>query len=74
MAPTFFHIELDYIMPTACAYKFFTGYRMWRTRTGERAPFLCTALIFIRAGDQCFMPPVIVHQAKKSHKIFTTTL
>ena len=45
------------------AYRFFTGDRIWRTQTGERAPFCFTDLIFTRYGVQCFMPPVIVHQA-----------
>ena len=46
-----------------CTYKFFTGKRMWKSQTGERAPFWCTALIFARADGQCFMPPMIVRQA-----------
>ena len=45
-------------------YKLFTEYRMWRTRIGERAPLLCTALIFTRFGGQCFMPPVIFYLAE----------
>ena len=45
-----------------CTYNSFTGDRLWRTNTGDRAPFWCTALIFIHAGGQCFVPPVVVHQ------------
>ena len=33
-------------------------------QTGERAPLWCTLLVFIQAYDKCFMPPIIVHQAK----------
>ena len=47
-----------------CTYKLFAGKRIWKSQTGERAPFWCTALIFTRAGDQCFMPPMIVHRAE----------
>ena len=45
-------------------YKLFTGDRMWRTHTTDREPYWCTALIFARAYGQCFMSPVIVHQAE----------
>ena len=44
-------------------YKFFTGQRIWKYQTGERAPFWCTDLIFTGADGRCFMPPMIVHQA-----------
>ena len=37
---------------------------MWRTHTTDREPYWCTALIFARAYGQCFMSPVIVHQAE----------
>ena len=47
-----------------CTYKLFTGDKMWRTQTGERAPFWCTSLIFTRADGQCFIPHVIFHQAE----------
>ena len=33
-------------------------------QTGERAPLWCTLLVFTRANGQCFMPPIVVHQAK----------
>ena len=46
-----------------CTYKFFTGQRIWKYQTGERAPFCCTALIVTRSDGQCSMPPMIVHQA-----------
>ena len=38
---------------------------MWKGQTGERAPFWCILLVFTRADGQCFMYPVIVHQAKE---------
>ena len=38
---------------------------MWKVQTGERTPFWCTLLVFTRADRQCFMPPVIIHQAKE---------
>ena len=44
-----------------CTYKLFTGCRVWRTQTGERAPFWCTALISTRAFGQWFVPPMVVH-------------
>ena len=47
-----------------CTYKFFTGKRMWKSQIGERAPFWFTSLFFTRAYGQCFMPPMIVHQAE----------
>ena len=47
-----------------CNYKLFKGKIMWKVQTGERAPFCCTLLVFTRAYGQCFMPPVVVHQAK----------
>ena len=46
-----------------CTYKFFTRYRIWRIQTGDRRPFWCTDIIFARADVQCFMSPMIVHQA-----------
>ena len=45
-----------------CTNKFFTSYRVWRTYTGERSQFWCTALIFTRSDGQCFIPPVVGHQ------------
>ena len=45
-------------------YKFFMGKHIWKSQTGERAPFRCTDMIFNRADGECFMPPMIVHQAK----------
>ena len=47
-----------------CTYKFLAGERIWKSQTGERSHFLCTSLFFSRAYDQCFMPPMIVHQAE----------
>ena len=37
---------------------------MRKVKTGERAPFWCTLIVFTRADGQCFMPPLVVHQAK----------
>ena len=48
-----------------CTYKYFQGEIMWKVQTGERAPLLCTLLVFTRADGQCFMTPVIVHQDKE---------
>ena len=45
-----------------CTYKLLAGGRIWRTHTGERTQFWCTAIIFTRADGQCFIPPVVVHQ------------
>ena len=47
-----------------CTYTYFQGEIMWKVQTGERAPFLCTLLVFTRAAGQCFIPPVVAHQAK----------
>ena len=38
-----------------CTYNLFMGDRLWRTQTGERAPFWCTALIFTCTGGQYFI-------------------
>ena len=46
-----------------CTYNLFTGQHIWKSQTGERDPFWCTALIFTRDDGQCFMPPMIPHQA-----------
>ena len=46
-------------------YKLFQGERIWKVQTGERAPLWCTLLVFTRADGKCFMPPMIVNQAKK---------
>ena len=48
-----------------CTYKYFQGEIMWKVQTGERSPFWCTLIVFNRADGQCFMPPVIIHQAKE---------
>ena len=41
---------------------------MWKVKTGERAPLWCTLLVFTRSDGKCFMPPVIVHQAKEYYQ------
>ena len=46
-------------------YKFFQGEIMCKIQTRERAPFLCTLLVFTRSYGKCFMPPIVVHQAKE---------
>ena len=51
-------------LKVVCTYKFFAGQCIWKSQTGERSPFWCTALIFIRADVQCFMSPMIVRQAE----------
>ena len=38
---------------------------MWKVKTGERAPLWCTFLVFTRSDGQCFVPPIIVDQAKE---------
>ena len=48
-----------------CTYNFFQGERMWKVKTGERSLFWCTLLVFTQAGGKCFMPSIIVHQAKE---------
>ena len=48
-----------------CTYKYFQGEIMWKVQTGERALLWCTLLVFNRVDGQCFMPPVVVHQAKE---------
>ena len=47
-----------------CTYKFFTGQHIWKSQTGERAPFWCTDLILTIAYGQCFITPMIVHQGE----------
>ena len=51
-----------------CTYKLFTDERVRRNQTGERAPILCTALIFTCTGIQCFIPPVVVHKSNHHTK------
>ena len=46
-----------------CTYKYFTGKRIWKPQIEERSPFCCTDLIFTKADYQCFMTPVIIHEA-----------
>ena len=41
---------------------------MWKLQTGEQEPLWCTLLVFTRANGKCFMPPIIVHQAKEYSK------
>ena len=38
--------------------------KIWKSQTGERFLFWCTAMIFIRAYGQWFMPPLIVRQSE----------
>ena len=47
-----------------CTYKFIQGEIMWKVQTGKSAPLWCTLILFTRADGQCFMPPIVVHQAK----------
>ena len=47
-----------------CTYKFCQGELMWKVQNGERASSWCTLLVFTQADGKCFMPPIIVHQAK----------
>ena len=46
-----------------CTYKWCPREGMWKAQTRERAPFWVTVLLFTRADGQCFIPPVLVHQA-----------
>ena len=48
-----------------CTYKYFQGERTRKARTGECAPLWCTLHVFTQADGQCFMTPVVVHQAKE---------
>ena len=41
---------------------------MRKKQNGDRAPFWCTFLVFTRSDGQCFVPPVIIHQAKEYSK------
>ena len=43
-------------------YKWCKSTRVWRTQDGEKAPFWCSLLFFMRADGQCFVPPTVVHQ------------
>ena len=44
-------------------YNLFTGYRIWRTQTGERSPFWCTELIFTCTDGHSLTPPFLIHQS-----------
>jgi hypothetical protein len=46
-----------------CTYKWCTADKIWKTQTGERAPFWYTVLFFSRGDGQCFIAPTVVHQA-----------
>ena len=48
-----------------CTYKWCPREEMWKAQTGERAPFWVTLLLFTRADGQCFIPPIVIHQAPK---------
>ena len=41
---------------------------MRKVQTGYQAPLFCTLLVFIQADGQCFMPSIIVYQAKEYSK------
>ena len=43
-----------------CTYKLFTGDKIWRRHTRERAPLWCTALIRTHANEQFLIPSVLV--------------
>ena len=47
-----------------CTYKLFQGERMRKIQTGELTPLWCTLIVLTRAYGKCFMPPIVVHQAK----------
>ena len=47
-----------------CTYKFFQCELMWKVQIGEQATFKCTLLVFTQVDGKCFMPHIIVHQAK----------
>jgi hypothetical protein len=48
-----------------CTYQWSPTGKIWKTQTGERAPFWITVLFFTRADGQCFIPPTIVHQGSE---------
>ena len=48
--------------------QFISRWTNQRVKTWERAPFWCTLLVFTRYYGKCFMPPIIVHQAKEYSK------
>ena len=37
-------------------------------KTGEKVTFWCTLLLFNRDDGQCFIPPIILHQAKEYYQ------
>ena len=41
---------------------------MWKVKTGELSPFWCTLLLFNQDDGQCFIPPIILHQAKEYYQ------
>ena len=51
-----------------CTYNLFKGEWMWKLQTGEKSLFWCTLLVFNPSDGKCFMPPIIVHQAKKYYQ------
>ena len=57
-----------------CTYKWSPSQKIWKTQTGERAPFWVTILFFTRADGQCFVPPTIVHQGTEATADFLLNL
>ena len=47
-----------------CTYKFFQREKMLEVESGYWAQFCCMLLVFTQADGWCFIPPIIVHQAK----------
>ena len=45
--------------------------RIFRTTTGEKAPFWVTAWLMTRADGQCFVPPAIIHQGSQLSEFHT---
>ena len=41
---------------------------MWKVQTEEQAPLWCKLLVFTQSGGKCFMPTIILHQAKDYSK------
>jgi hypothetical protein len=57
-----------------CTYKWSPSEKIWKTQTGERAPFWVTILFFTRADGQCFIPPTVVHQGTEGTADFLLNL
>eukprot|EP00545_Synedropsis_sp_CCMP1620_P002775 CAMPEP_0119009844 /NCGR_PEP_ID=MMETSP1176-20130426/4633_1 /TAXON_ID=265551 /ORGANISM="Synedropsis recta cf, Strain CCMP1620" /LENGTH=491 /DNA_ID=CAMNT_0006962423 /DNA_START=277 /DNA_END=1750 /DNA_ORIENTATION=+ len=57
-----------------CTFKWCMTEKIWKTQTGERAPFWCSFLFFSRADGQSFIAPTVIHQGAEMSADFLLNL